>query len=240
MAFSNLSCENLNYPTAILFKSSKLIPVMIGGMIFLDKKYNFFEILSVILIVIGLFGISLSDKFSQNDIKLLGISFSVLSLIFDAVASNFQEKAFHEYKATQNEVISMMYLTGSIILFFVSLITGHTSRGIQMCAEDPIIIGGIIAFSICGAVGVQFVYLLMNCFGSLITVMVTSLRKGTTIAISYLLFPGKKFTIFHMISILTIASGITLNYWAKNSYKKEIAEERMPLIDHSKQNENKT
>ena len=70
MGLANLSVERLTYSTAVLFKSSKLIPVMIGGFIFLKKKYNIFEVLSVLFVVCGLIGISMSDKKSNNKFDL--------------------------------------------------------------------------------------------------------------------------------------------------------------------------
>jgi adenosine 3'-phospho 5'-phosphosulfate transporter B3 len=33
MGFSNASLEHLNYPTQVIFKSCKLIPVLVGGIL---------------------------------------------------------------------------------------------------------------------------------------------------------------------------------------------------------------
>ncbi|OHS96922.1 Adenosine 3'-phospho 5'-phosphosulfate transporter 2 [Tritrichomonas foetus] len=221
MGLSNLSVERLSYPTAVLFKSSKLIPVMIGGMIFLNKKYNFLEILSIGLIVSGLIGVSYSDKVSKNKFDLIGVFLSVISLVFDAVASNLQEKALSEHGASQNELISMMYLIGSFIMFFVALVSGQLFRGVSLCMKYPPMIFYLASFAFLGSIGVQFVYLLMKAFGSLVTVMVTSTRKAATVCISFVLFPNKKFTFFHLGSILTIASGLALNYLGKSQAKRK-------------------
>lgn len=234
MGLSNFAVERLSYPTAVLFKSSKLIPVMIGSMIFLRKRYSVLEILSVFIVVAGLIGISLSDKKSNNKFDLSGILFSVISLIADAFSSNMQDKVLHQYHAPQTEVISIMYFIGALFLFIMALLSGQLYRGIVQCIENPILFGYIVLFSLLGSIGVQFVYLLMKAFGGLITVMVTSTRKAFTVCLSFFLFPNKKFTMSHLISILTIASGLALNYIGKERTKQRQNKENLPSAHFSK------
>jgi len=229
MLFSNMSVELLSYPTAVLFKSSKLIPVMIGGYLFLGKRYSFLEVLSIFLIVLGLIGVSLSDKYSNNQFNPYGVLLSTLSLSADAIASNLQEKAFEAHGASQLEVISTMYLLGSSLILIVAVFSGQLMHGISQCNQNPAMILYLFEFAFLGSIGVQFVYLLMKTFGSLLTVMVTSLRKGLTVCISFILFPEKQFTIFHLFSMFGIVLGITMNYFGKpKQYEKKGSE----VADH--------
>jgi len=230
MAFSNLSVERLSYPTAVLFKSSKLIPVMIGGFLFLKKKYTVLEVLSILLMVAGLIGISMSDKMSKNRFDIIGVFHSVLSLSFDAVASNLQEKALDHYGAPQTEVISMMYFIGSIIMLFAAFFTGQLQRGIVQCSEHPRMIMYLSLFAFLGSIGVQFVYLLMKTFGSLVTVMVTSCRKAMTVCLSFILFPEKAFTRYHLLSIISIGGGLYTNYIGKPKKKPDEDQENTPFL----------
>lgn len=216
MGLSNMSVDLLSYPTAVLFKSSKLIPVMIGGLIFLKKKYSPMEVASVLLMVCGLIGISYSDKVSKNTFDIYGVFLSILSLCFDAISSNLQEKALSQYGVSQSELISVMYLIGALFLFVFLVFTGQFQRGVRLCYETPQIFGLILIFGLLGSIGVQFVYLIMKVFGSLVTVMVTSTRKAFTICLSFLLFPNKKFTSYHFFSIFMIATALFMNYRAKN------------------------
>jgi adenosine 3'-phospho 5'-phosphosulfate transporter B3 len=237
MGLSNLSVERLSYPTAVLFKSSKLIPVMIGGWLFLKKRYSILEVLSIGLIVCGLIGISYSDKVSKNRFDLIGVLLSSISLCFDALASNLQENALDAHGASQTEVISMMYFIGSCYLFVVSLVSGQLVRGAMRCVENPMVIWYLSSFAFLGAIGVHFVYLLMKTFGSLVTVMVTSTRKAFTVCLSFLLFKTKKFTTYHALSICAIASGLALHYIGKQKKKPPIDEEALPFLPEKKQPE---
>lgn len=248
MGLSNLSVERLSYPTAVLFKSSKLIPVMVGGFVFLKKRYNWIEVLAVLLVVAGLVGISYSDKISKNKFDMVGVVLSVISLCFDAIASNLQEKALSVHNAPQAEVISMMYFIGIVILFVVSVISGQFATGVEKAIEEPRIIAYLAAFGFLGAIGVQFVYLLMKAFGSLVTVMVTSTRKAFTVCLSFLIFKTKRFSVYHALSILAIGCGLVLSYVGKNQKKREVISdngtksgaapehledsERLPLVEY--------
>jgi adenosine 3'-phospho 5'-phosphosulfate transporter B3 len=220
MALSNYSLQRLSYPTQVLFRSSKLIPVMLGSFFFLKKKYSMLEILSVFLIVAGLIGMSVSDKKVHNKFDTVGLIAVIASLFCDAFASNLEEKAFTTYQAPQNEVIAMIYLIGSLIVGAVSIPTGQFVNGCIRIKEEPGLIIQIIFFTYLGAVGIQFVYVLIKGFGSVVTVMVTSLRKAFTVTLSFVLFSSdKKFTSAHFFSILSIASGIGLNVYGKNKNK---------------------
>jgi adenosine 3'-phospho 5'-phosphosulfate transporter B3 len=228
MGLSNLSVERLSYPTAVLFKSSKLIPVMAGGFIFLKKRYSFLEVISIGLIVCGLIGISYSDKISKNRFDLIGVS-----LCFDAIASNLQEKALDTYGASQTEVISMMDFIGSGCLLVAAFLAGQLASGLKRAWSNPIVAWYLASFTFLGAIGVQFVYMLMKTFGSL----VTSTRKAFTVCVSFLLFRTKKFTLYHLMSICAIAAGLTLNYIGKQKKKKELRsgrpEEAVPFLSQS-------
>lgn len=54
MSLSNLALSYLNYPTQLIFKSCKLIPVMIGSIIILGKRYGFLDYIAAVVMCVGL------------------------------------------------------------------------------------------------------------------------------------------------------------------------------------------
>lgn len=54
MGLSNASLGYLNYPTQVIFKSCKLIPVLIGGIIIQGKRYGMLDFLAAFLMCLGL------------------------------------------------------------------------------------------------------------------------------------------------------------------------------------------
>jgi drug/metabolite transporter (DMT)-like permease len=206
-----------------------MIPVMIGGVIFLDKRYSLLEVVSVVVIAIGLIGISMSDKFAENAFDALGIMAVVLSLVCDAVAVNLEEKAFSSYGATQPEVIFMLYSIGTPFLGIPGLILNDIPAGIAECATEPKVLVAILILAASGAVGVEFIFLIIKKFGSLLVTMITSLRKGFTVVISFVAFGNKKFTLWHGVSIGCVFAGIGLNVLARRKPKEEPDVESEPV-----------
>lgn len=54
MGFSNASVGYLNYPTQVIFKCCKLIPVLIGGILIQGKRYGPLDFLAAVLMCVGL------------------------------------------------------------------------------------------------------------------------------------------------------------------------------------------
>jgi len=220
MSLANFAAMRLSYPTEVLFKSSKLIPVLIGNIIFLNKQPTISEVVSVCLIVIGLIGITLGDFKGNNKFDIPGIAAVMTSLSFDAVASNMEDKTMSVYGASQNELISILYGLGAVLVGTTSILTGQFSSAVHRIKENPESIKYIFLFSSLGSIGIQFVYLTMKVFGSLITVMLTSLRKAFTVILSFLLYKDKKFTYWHGCAIAVLVSGMSVNIWEKSGTQK--------------------
>jgi adenosine 3'-phospho 5'-phosphosulfate transporter B3 len=230
MSLTNFAAVRLSYATGVLFKSSKLIPVMIGNIIFLKKKPKFHEACSVILVVLGLIGISIGDLKSKNSFDLSGIIAVSIALICGAVASNMEDKVMSQYGASQDELISVLYSFGALVMALLALFTGQVPSGVYKILSAPSSLFFIFCFSVLGALGIQFVYLTMKVFGSLITVMITSVRKALTVCLSFIIFRDKVFTMIHAASILAIALGISVNVYEKTAVKSPIHEAE--LLQH--------
>ena len=221
MGLTNFASVRLSYATGVLFKSSKLIPVMIGNIIFLHKKPKLSEAISVVLIVIGLIGVSLGDFRGRNKFDIPGIIAISLSLVAGAVASNMEDKVMSYYGASQDELISMLYSLGAAIMLTLSIVSGEFWKGLDKVNSDKSSYIFLFFFAVLGSIGIQFVYLTMKVFGSLITVMITSVRKALTVVLSFVIFKDKKFTVWHAVSIILIAAGMSINIYDKTVAKKK-------------------
>ena len=81
MGFSNASLGYLNYPTQVIFKCCKLIPVLIGGIIIQGKKYGYFDFLAAGMMCIGLIFFTLADSKVSPNFDYLGKANSTLSFL---------------------------------------------------------------------------------------------------------------------------------------------------------------
>ena len=219
MALYNFSLGYLNFPTYVLFKSCKLIPVMIGGILIQNKKYHFFDYLSCILMNIGLSWFILADREVQTEFSYIGVLSILMALCCSAIIPNTQEKMMKQYFAPNSEVVSFTYAIGCAYMFVWLLVTGNFIPGFLYYLQDPFhCYGFTMLYSVTGYGGVVFVLVLKRTVGALTAVTVTTCRKVVTIILSFLLFP-KPFTMQYVWSGVIFLLGIALNMYQRNKPK---------------------
>lgn len=122
---SNFSLEYLNYPMQIIFKSCKLIPVLIGSILIQKKKHNLMDFIAAFAMCIGLIFFTLADSKVSPKFSGYGVFIISMALVFDAVIGNVQELAMKKHKAPNSEVVFYSYGIGFVYLFIAMLLSGH-------------------------------------------------------------------------------------------------------------------
>ncbi|XP_022270126.1 adenosine 3'-phospho 5'-phosphosulfate transporter 2 isoform X2 [Canis lupus baileyi] len=158
MGLSNTSLGYLNYPTQVIFKCCKLIPVMLGGVFIQGKRYNIADVSAAVCMSLGLIWFTLADSTIAPNFNLTGVILISLALCADAVIGNVQEKAMKLHNASNSEM-----------------------NPIQTY-------GYAFLFSLTGYFGISFVLALIKIFGALLAVTVTTGRKAMTIVLSFMFF----------------------------------------------------
>ncbi|KAF7638265.1 hypothetical protein Mgra_00002239 [Meloidogyne graminicola] len=158
MGLSNASVGYLNYPTQVIFKCCKLVPVLIGGIIIQGKRYGIIDLAAAILMSLGLALFTLADSKVSPNFNPKGYLMISLALIADAIIGNVQEKAMKTYNASNEEVYPVETYGYTLILGTV------------------------------GYFGVNLVLTLVRISGALVAVTVTTMRKAITIIFSFYLF----------------------------------------------------
>nr|XP_018916010.1 PREDICTED: adenosine 3'-phospho 5'-phosphosulfate transporter 2 isoform X2 [Bemisia tabaci] len=194
MGFSNSSLGYLNYPTQVIFKCCKLVPVMLGGILIQRKVFSKVDSAAACCMCIGLIAFILADSKVSPVFSLIGVFMISFALLCDAAIGNVQEKAIKQYGATNAEIVYYSYSIGFIYLFFIMLISGNLHSGFAFCREKPSVYFYAFLFSISGYLGIQIVLTLVRTCDALTAVTVTTCRKAVTIALSFILF-DKPFTI---------------------------------------------
>uniref|UniRef100_A0A8W7PZM0 Adenosine 3'-phospho 5'-phosphosulfate transporter 2 n=1 Tax=Anopheles coluzzii TaxID=1518534 RepID=A0A8W7PZM0_ANOCL len=112
MGLSNSSVGYLNYPTQVIFKCCKLIPVLIGSVLIQGKKHGPMDFFAATAMCLGLILFTLADSQVQPDFNRFGVFLISLALLCDAAIGNVQEKAMREHRAPNNEVVIYSYGIG--------------------------------------------------------------------------------------------------------------------------------
>uniref|UniRef100_A0AAX7VYQ9 Adenosine 3'-phospho 5'-phosphosulfate transporter 2 n=1 Tax=Astatotilapia calliptera TaxID=8154 RepID=A0AAX7VYQ9_ASTCA len=212
MGLSNTSLGYLNYPTQVIFKCCKLIPVMIGGVFIQGKRYNVADVSAALCMSLGLIWFTLADSKVAPNFNVTGISFEIhlTSVLCCGNAAFCRSQVLYSYS------IGFVYILVGL------LCVGGLGPAVAFCSEHPVkTYGYAFFFSLTGYFGISFVLALIKLFGALVAVTVTTGRKAMTIVLSFMFF-AKPFTFQYIWGGLLVLFGIFLNVYSKNKDKMKL------------------
>lgn len=213
---SALSPLYLNYPTHIIFKSSKILPTMFIGAVWLRKRYGSQDYLAALALVAGLILFVLADASVTPNFNLFGVGVISIALVADSLVGNWQEYLFRDFGASQNEVATYTMGFAFLISIVLGFGFGNDAEGLRETLASSTLSFVVIVFALANYLGTVFVLTMIQRFGVSTTVFTTSVCKATTMALSFILFP-KPFTVQHALGALLVAAGVVINVRAQQS-----------------------
>jgi len=195
--FGYAALKHINFPTMILGKSCKLVPVMLMNWLVYRRRFSAQKYASVALITLGVSGFMLfephrnSSKAAEAVTSLWGLGLLMINLLIDGATNSWQDQMFLQHKMKSLQMMFFMSLFSSaLMLSFLTLWpwTDELSRSTVFLAEFPSAIPDLALFCLCGALGQVFIFLTIESFGSLSLVTVTVTRKLFTILLSLFWF----------------------------------------------------
>mmetsp|Transcript_19900 Transcript_19900/g.32741 ORF Transcript_19900/g.32741 Transcript_19900/m.32741 type:complete len:352 (-) Transcript_19900:56-1111(-) len=220
MYLTNWSLKYLNYPTRVMFKSSKVIPVMGVGVVLQGKRYTGIEYLGAFILVAGISVFTLGDAKESPKFDILGVILISLGVLFDAVTSNFEEKRFFKLrKCSQAEVMMYASVFGSFWALVPLLQTGEFWEAIDHAKTHQQVVWGTMLFSVLGYCSSIFVLVLIKHFGATEAEIVKSCRKVFTICLSFALV-AKPISYMHVIGGMIFLLSIFISIYSKNMKNK--------------------
>ncbi|XP_006889376.1 PREDICTED: solute carrier family 35 member B1 [Elephantulus edwardii] len=191
MVSSNSALQFVNYPTQVLGKSCKPIPVMLLGVTLLKKKYPLAKYLCVLLIVAGV------ALFMYKPKKVVGMEehtigygelLLLLSLTLDGLTGVSQDHMRAHYQTGSNHMMLNINLWSTLLLGAGILFTGELWEFLSFAERYPAIIYNILLFGLTSALGQSFIFMTVVYFGPLTCSIITTTRKFFTILASVILF----------------------------------------------------
>lgn len=202
----------LNYPAQLMFKSTKVLPVMIMGAFIpgLRRKYPFHEYISAVLLIVGLILFTLADAQTSPNFSSIGVLMISGALVMDSFLGNLQEAIFTmNPETTQMEMLFCSTVVGFPFLLVPMILTGELFKAWNSCLQHPYVYGVLVFEAMATFVGQVSVLSLIAMFGAATTAMITTARKAVTLLLSYMIFT-KPLTEQHGTGLLLIAMGIIL------------------------------
>jgi len=220
---TNKSLEYLNYPTQVIFKSMKLITVMVGSIFILRQRFTVLEYVSAVALVLAaiLFSVGAVLETTEQG-STVGFVIVLLSLVADAMHSNTQEQLLKKYNASVTEAMLYTNLFAAVMSWVVVILTGEMGPAMAYCADFPL---AYVLFVMRAAViylGVLCFVLMINTFGVVHATAITTVRKILTILVSFIIFP-KPVSSRHVAGFFIFSGGVCLSIWDK---KREVAQKQ--------------
>lgn len=194
--FGYESLRHINYPTMILGKSCKLLPVMVMNFLVYRRKFDAYKYASVALITAGVTGFMYFEPVREGlkggaSNSLYGLFLLLINLLIDGATNSWQDKIFIDHRVSGQQM--MFFMHAFTVLFLLAWLvlnpfTHELSAALAFAHRFPAVLPDIALFGICGALGQVFVFYTLEHFGSLSLVTVTVTRKLFTILLSLLWF----------------------------------------------------
>ncbi|XP_006000886.2 solute carrier family 35 member B1 [Latimeria chalumnae] len=192
MVSSNSALQYVNYPTQVIGKSCKPIPVMVLGVTILRKRYPLAKYLCVLLIVTGIVLFMYKPKKGAENADDhnfgLGELLLLLSLTLDGLTGVSQDHMRAHYQTGSNQMMLNINVWSSLFLGISVLLTGEAWEFLRFADRYPTIYYNILLFGLTSALGQSFIFMTVVYFGPLTCSIITTTRKFFTILGSVIIF----------------------------------------------------
>lgn len=182
----------VSFPTQVLCKASKMIPVMIMGKIVSGKSYPYHEYFVAVLLSFGtsLFLLSHNSNHNQSDRETTGIGIFILLgyMAFDSFTSNWQSELFKKHKMSPVQMMFGINMFSSMFTFCSLLQTGGFFRSVSFTTRHPQFMYHIFLLSLTSAVGQLFIFYTISSFGPVVFVIIMTARLVFSIVLSCIIY----------------------------------------------------
>jgi len=187
------SLRYVSFPVQTVFKSSKIIPVMIMGKMLKGTSYPFSQYAEALMITVGVAVFSVASKSSDKDTatEIVGLLFMCMYICFDCFTSQWQDKVYVKYGRANIDPYQMMLgvNTSAIVMTTSGLILGgDIPKIIEFFKVNPSVLQYNIITAITSATGQLFIYTTIKEFGPIVFTVIMTTRQMISISISSVIF----------------------------------------------------
>ncbi|KAI8375771.1 UAA transporter [Choanephora cucurbitarum] len=195
--FGYAALKHIDYPTMILGKSCKLVPVLIMNVLVYRHRFALHKYICVGLVTLGVSLFMLYQPSSKSSgatqSSMWGLFLLCTNLCIDGLTNATQDQIFRQFNHLVSGQHMMFYMNafGSLLSAFYLLFYPRNNELTQALAffqDHPAVIRDVVLFGLCGALGQCFIFYTLQHYGSLRLVTVTVTRKLFTMLLSVFWF----------------------------------------------------
>lgn len=191
------SLNYVSFPLQNLFKSTKLIPVMIMGRLINGTTYSLVEVGEAVCISIGVLIFSTAKASHHNsvnglnahDSSITGMMLLCTYVICDSFTSQYQSSVFRKYgKIDQYHMMFGVNLSAIVFTTVALLYNGDCPIIIDFLLYNPVALMYIIITAVCSATGQMFIFYTIRNFGPVVFTIIMTTRQIVSMFISTIYF----------------------------------------------------
>lgn len=187
------SLKYVSFPVQTVFKSSKIIPVMVMGKCLKGTSYSWTQYVEAGLITAGVAIFSILSKSSNKDTatELIGLLYLLMYVSFDSFTSQWQDKVYTQYGRPNVDAYQMMLgvNVSAIVLTTAGLIlSGDLPVVIEFLQANPDAFRYNIITAITSASGQLCIFYTIKEFGPIVFTIIMTTRQMFSICLSAIVF----------------------------------------------------
>ncbi|XP_039263557.2 adenosine 3'-phospho 5'-phosphosulfate transporter 1-like [Styela clava] len=244
--FQYEALKYVSFPTQVLGKACKVIPVMLMGKVVSGNTYEFYEWATAGMLSVGISLFLLSQgqsgKHAAHDaiditndaagVVLSGFILMVGYMAFDSFTSNWQGQLFKTYKMSSFQMMFGVNLFSCLFTSVSLLEQGGFFQAFAFMASHLDFAMHSVILSICSAVGQLFIFYTISEFGPVIFTIIMTTRQALAILLSCLIY-GHPVSAIGGLGILVVFFSLFLRIYARTR-KTALAKQQKPIPSPNK------
>lgn len=183
------SLRYVSFPVQTVFKSSKIIPVMIMGKLLKGSIYPKSQYIEALFITIGvaIFSVFAQESSRDSSTEITGLVFMLMYITFDCFTSQWQDKIYVTYGRQNVDPYQMMLGVNSSAIVITTvglLLSGDFPRVYEFFLVNPNVLVYNIITAITSASGQLCIYYTIKEFGPIVFTIIMTVRQMISICIS--------------------------------------------------------
>ncbi len=230
------SLRYIDMPTQTVIKSAKLLPVMLGSVVLLQKRYRTRDWVAALMLCAGVGAFNASTSWPSLRQTELGVACIVTALLCDALLGNVQKKVLLS-GIHPPQLMLYQSMAGAAYTLVICFGNGSLYTGFAMLRREPLVLAVLLLWIVSIICGTALVLQLVSEFSAVTAVIVTTSRKALTLLASFVLFP-KPLGIGHPIGAALVfgSAFITLKAPAPGPKKGEGKGHELEDMHHAAEN----
>ena len=232
----------LNYVTfsmQTIFKSTKVIPVMIMGTVLQGTNYNRIEYAEALAITMGvaIFGMNKEHRQADDDEEdatameeYLGLGLLCSYVLCDAFTSQWQARLYKEYgKIDQWHMMFGVNVSSIAITVVAMTVSNEWMKIFEFFYYNPTTLWFNIFTAICSATGQVAIFTTIRLYGPLVFSIIMTTRQVFSIVLSNIIF-GHHLTAGAYVGAMVVFGAIFHSVHRKRKEKVEKAEQEKAAV----------